>query len=203
MGSESEPAPMSDKDLVKRCQSDVAAFEEIVRRYKRAVFAYARGAIGSTPDAEEVTQDVFIKVYRAAHRFNPKYSFKTWLYTIASNTCKNMLRSRARHRRNISLDNEDSPLVTVSRESTPLEAYEQGIEVEAVRDAIDSLPPRYKQVLHLRYVEGLRYREIGKALGLSLGNVEARIFRGKERVRQRLLRNLGKGGGAGEPAREN
>ena len=194
--------PLSDKDLVKRCQEDAAAFEEIVRRYKRAIFAYARSAIGSTQDAEEVTQDTFVKVYRAAHRFDPKYSFKTWLYTIVSNTCKNKLRSRARRRRDISLDHENSPLVTLSHEATPLEIYERNVEIKTVRDAIDSLPPRYKQVLHLRYVEGLRYREIGKALGLSLGNVEARIFRGKERIRHRLLRGSGERVGAAESAQE-
>ncbi len=202
MGSEPERMPVSDKDLVKRCQTDAAAFEEIVRRYKRAILAYARSAIGSTQDAEEVTQDTFVKVYRAADRFDPKYSFKTWLYTIVSNTCKNKLRSRARRAKDISLDHENSPLVTLSHEATPLEVYERNVEVKAVRDAIDSLPPRYKQVLHLRYVEGLRYREIGEALGLSLGNVEARIFRGKEQIRQRLLRRLGKHAGAAEPAQE-
>ena len=203
MGSELERMPVSDKDLVKRCQKDASAFEEIVRRYKRAILAYARSAIGSTQDAEEVTQDTFVKVYWAADRFDPKYSFKTWLYTIVSNTCKNKLRSRARRAKDISLDHENSPVVTLSHEATPLDVYERNIKVEAVRDAIDSLPPRYKQVLHLRYVEGLRYREIGEALGLSLGNVEARIFRGKERIRQRLLRRLGERAGATEPAQES
>jgi len=190
---------MSDKELVKCCQADVAAFEELVRRHNRAVFAYARSAIGSPQDAEEVTQDVFIKVYKAAHRFNAKYSFKTWLYTIASNTCKNKLRSRGRHRASLSLDNEDAPVVTLSHEPSPLEAYQRNIEITEVRDVINSLPPRYRQVLHLRYVEGLRYREIGQALGLSLGNVEARIFRGKEKIRQKLLREPGKNAGARKP----
>lgn len=199
MTSEPERMPMSDKELVKCCQVDVAAFEELVRRYKRAIFAYARSAIGSPQDAEEVAQDVFIKVYRAAHRFNAKYSFKTWLYTIASNTCKNKLRSRARRRANVSLDNEDSPVVTLSHEASPLEVYQRNIEIAEVRDAINTLPPRYRQVLHLRYVEGLRYREIGEALGLSLGNVEARIFRGKEKIRQKLLRGPGKSAGAEGP----
>ena len=191
--------PMSDKELVKRCQADAAAFEELVRRYRRPIFAYARAAIGSKEDAEEVAQDVFVKVYRAAHRFNAKYSFKTWLYTIVSNTCKNKLRSRSRHRAQMSLDSENMPVVVLTHEAGPLEAYERNVAISEVRDAINSLPPQYRQVLHLRYVEGLRYREISRVLGLSLGNVEARIFRGKEKIRQLLLKKPGRRAGAGGP----
>jgi RNA polymerase sigma-70 factor (ECF subfamily) len=180
-----EYVAMTDKELVKRCQDDAGAFEELLGRYKRAVFAYARATIGSAPDAEEVTQDVFVKVFRAAHRFDDRYSFKTWLYTIVSNTCKNKLRSR-RHK-TMSLDIEDSPLVVVSNEADPLDAYEREVEIAAVREAIGALPPRYREVLCLRYIEGLRYAEIAETLGLSLGNVEARIFRGKEKVRRWLV----------------
>jgi len=189
---------MSDKELVRRCQADSAAFEEIVRRYRRAVFAYARISTGSHQDAEEVTQDVFVKVFRAAHQFNSRYSFTTWLYKITSNTCKNKMRGR-RKKQTVSLDDEESPLVTLSHEASPLDAYRKNIEIAEVRNAINELPPRYKQVLYLRYVESLSYREIAETLGLSMGNVEARIFRGKERVRWRLLRKLG-GYNASRPA---
>jgi len=181
---------MSDKELVKRCQADSAAFEELVRRYKRAIFAYAMASTGSRQDAEEITQDVFVKVYRAAHRFNSRYSFTTWLYAIASNTCKNKFRSRKK--RTVSLDGEDIATVPVSHETDPLEAYRKNVEISEVRNAIDQLPPPYRQVLYLRYVESLSYREIAQVLGLSLGNVEARIFRGKKKVRQKLLNRSAK-----------
>lgn len=178
---------MSDKELVKRCQADQAAFEELLRRYKRAVFAYAVAVTGSRQDAEEVTQDVFVKMFRAAHRFNSQYSFTTWLYKIASNTCKNKLRSR-RHPAALSLDDEESQIITVSRDPDPLAVYRRNMEIDGVRRVIESLPPRYREVLYLRYVQGLSYREIADVLGLSMGNVEARIFRGKEKVREKLLR---------------
>jgi len=181
---------ISDKELVRRCQTDSVAFEELMRRYKRAVFAYARVSIGSPQDAEEVTQDVFVKVFRAAHRFDSHYSFTTWLYKIASNTCKNKLRSR--RRRAASLDDEESTLVPESNDPGPLDAYGKKVELAEVRNAINELPARYRQVLYLRYVEGLRYREIAEALELSMGNVEARIFRGKEKIRRKLLRKSGK-----------
>jgi RNA polymerase sigma-70 factor (ECF subfamily) len=182
-----------DKDLVKRCQADPAAFEELMRRYKRCVFAYAMASTGSRSDAEEVTQDVFVKVYRAAHRFNSHYSFTTWLYAIASNTCKNKLRGRHRQQGNVSLDSEESPVIALSHESDPLDAYRRQVEFTEVRDAIGGLPPRYREVLYLRYVEGLSYKGIAEVLGLSLGNVEARIFRGKEKVRQKLAAQSRKG----------
>jgi len=181
---------MSDKELVKRCQADSAAFEELLRRHRRAIFAYAMASTGSRQDAEEITQDVFVKVYRAAHRFDSRYSFTTWLYAIASNTCKNKFRSR--RKRTVSLDGEAIAVVPISHEADPLEAYRKNVEVSEVRNAIDELPPRYRQVLYLRYVEALSYKEIAEVLGLSLGNVEARIFRGKEKVRQKLLKRSGK-----------
>ncbi len=180
---------MTDKELVRRCQADPAAFEELVRRYRRAVYAYALASTGSRQDAEEVAQDVFVKVYRAAHRFNDRYSFTTWLYAIASNTCKNKYRTRGR--KVLSLDDEDAVAVPASREVAPLDVYRRNVEVSEVRSAINELPARYRQVLYLRYVEGLRYKDIAAVLGLSLGNVEARIFRGKEQVRQKLLRMSG------------
>ena len=178
---------VSDKELVRRCQVDAAAFEELMRRYRRTIFAYAAAATGSRQDAEEITQDVFVKVYRAAHRFNSRYSFTTWLYKIASNTCKNKLRSR-RHATPVSLDGEENAVVAVSGQPGPLDVYRQAVEVAEVREVIGGLPPRYREVLYFRYVEGLSYREIADVLGLSIGNVEARIFRGKERVRETLLK---------------
>ncbi len=189
---------MSDKELVMRCQADSAAFEELVRRYKRAIFNYARLSTGSAQDAEEIAQDVFVKLYRSAHRFDTRYSFTTWLYKIASNTCKNKFRSR--HQPALSLDDEDSPLTVASREPTPLDAYRAKIEIAEVRNAINELPTRYKEVLYLRYVEGLGYREIADILGVSMGNVEARIFRGKERVRQKLMKKFGGTGKARQAA---
>jgi RNA polymerase sigma-70 factor (ECF subfamily) len=179
---------MSDKELVRRCQTDEAAFEELLRRHRRAIYAYARAYINSREDAEEVTQDVFVKVYRAAHRFNSHYSFSTWLYTIASNTCKNKLRSRRRHQDNVSLDAGDGLPLPAPDEAGPLEVYRRNLEIAAVRRAIQLLPDGYREVLFLRYVKGLSYKDIADALGLSLGNVEARIFRGKAKVRERLAR---------------
>jgi RNA polymerase sigma-70 factor (ECF subfamily) len=186
---------MSDQELVRRCQADSTAFEELVRRYRGRVFAYALSSVGSRPDAEEITQDVFVKVYRAAHRFDSQYRFTTWLYTIASNTCKNKFRSRRRRRGDVSLDAEKSPVHPASEEPGPLEVYERNVEIAAVRDAINQLPPRYRQVLYLRYVEGLSYKEIAEVLGLSLGNVEARIFRGKGKVRRKLMHRAAGGPG--------
>jgi RNA polymerase sigma-70 factor (ECF subfamily) len=179
---------MSDKELVQRCQDDAAAFEELLRRHRRAIYAYAVACINSREDAEEVTQDVFVKVYRAAHRFNSHYRFSTWLYTIASNTCKNKLRSRRRRQHDVSLDAGDGLPLAASDQAGPLEIYQRNLEVAEVRTAIRELPDGYRQVLFLRYLRGMSYKDIADVLGLSLGNVEARIFRGKAKLRERLSR---------------
>lgn len=174
----------TDKELIRRCQKEPAAFEELMRRYKRTVYSYARATTGSAEDAEEIMQDVFVKIFRAAHRFDETYSFTTWLYKITSNTCKNKLRGKHHL---LSIDDEDAPVVAASGQPGPLDAYNQKLDIAEVRNAIAQLPAAYREVLYLRYVENASYKEIADALDLSLGNVEARVFRGKQKVRQLLM----------------
>jgi len=187
--SDAAGSPRStDKELVRRCQNEPAAFEELMRRYKRTVYSYARATTGSAEDAEEVTQDVFVKIYRAAHRFDETYSFTTWLYKITSNTCKNKLRGKHHL---ISIDDDEAPVIMTGHEATPLDVYSQKMDIAEVRNAIAQLPEAYREVLYLRYVQNASYQEIADALELSIGNVEARVFRGKQKVRQILNSKYG------------
>ncbi len=175
----------SDEALAVRCQHDEDAFRELFRRYHRRLYHYARGVLGSSEDAEEVTQDTFVRLFKFAHHFDSRRKFATWFYTIAANQCRNRLRKR-RDRGMRSLDAEDAPEVADTKNPGPLEVYERSTVREMVDDAIEQLPPTYREVLHLRYLEGLAYKEIAQALDVSVSAVETRIFRAKGLLRAEL-----------------
>ena len=173
----------SDEDLAVRCQGDPGAFRELFRRYQRRLYHYAKGMLGSSEDAEDVTQDTFVRVFKFAHRFDRGRRFSTWLYTIAANQCRNRLRRR---RPALSLDDQDVPEPKDDSSPGPIEVYEASRVKEMVDAAIEELPLLYREVLHLRYLEGMAYKEIAGTLRVSVSAVETRIFRGKKLLRTHL-----------------
>ncbi len=175
----------SDEALATRCQTDADAFHELFRRYHRRLYHYARGLIGSPEEAEEATQDTFVRLYKFAHHFDATRKFSTWFYTIAANQCRNRLRRRQKHHEQ-SLDAEDAPEPADTHNPGPLEVYEKKAVREMVDAAIEQLPPNYREVLHLRYLEGMAYKEIAAALQVSVSAVETRIFRAKKLLRGEL-----------------
>jgi RNA polymerase sigma-70 factor (ECF subfamily) len=175
----------SDEALAVRCQHDEDAFRELFHRYHRRLYQYARGMLGSAEDAEEVTQDTFVRLFKFAHHFDSRRKFATWVYTIAANQCRNRLRHRRDHSAQ-SLDAEDVPELADPSAEGPLEVYENATVREMVDDAIEELPPVYREVLHLRYLEGMSYKEIAQTLQVSLSAVETRIFRAKGHLRGQL-----------------
>jgi RNA polymerase sigma-70 factor, ECF subfamily len=175
----------SDETLAGRCQRDQDAFEELFRRYHRRLYVYARGMLGSAEEAEEVTQDTFVRLFKFAHHFDLRRKFATWFYTIAANQCRNHIRARRDHSV-LSLDSDDAPEPADTHSPGPLEVYERERVREKVDQAIEQLPPLYREVLHLRYLEGLSYREIAQALHLTVSAVETRIFRAKGLLRTEL-----------------
>lgn len=179
----------SDEELATRCQREEGAFRELFRRYQRRIFSYARGLLGSPEDAEDVTQETFVRLFKFAHRFDPSRRFSTWLYTIAANQCRNHLHRR---RLSLSLDDDGAPEMRDDSVPGPLEVYERKVAREAVDAAIEGLPPLYREVLHLRYLEGMSYREVAQALRISVSAVETRIFRGKRFLRSQLAAAAGK-----------
>ena len=188
---------MSDKELVRRCQAEPAAFAELMRRYKRAIFAYAVASTGSRQDAEEITQDTFVKVYRAAHRFDSRYRFTTWLYKIALNLCINEQKKR-KIRRTRSLDepagsNPDGTKIVervAGPTPAPLTEAERHEFNRILWEAIAALPDEQRTTLVLLEVHGLSYREIAEVLDVSVSAVKMRVKRARESM-QDCLRLLG------------
>ena len=175
----------SDEELIRICRSDVRAFEELFSRYRRRLYALARTMLRSPQEAEEVTQDAFMRIHRAAGSFKPGYKFSSWALKITSNLCKNRLKKRRLPV--TSLDDgahEESHLASDS--PTPLEIYEKEIAKQQIDEAIAVLPEVYREALFLRYSEDLSYKDIAEVLGVSLSAVETRIHRAKRLLRSKL-----------------
>lgn len=183
-----------DADLVRGLKCGAPeSFRLLLRRYQSPIYAYVFRLIDDPAEAEDVTQDVFVKVFRKVGGFREDCSFKTWLYRIAANESSNRRRWFSRHRsRELSDSGGDSarnPLA--ERLPDPGRSPFEKIAIREHRDilnaALQTLHPRYRQAVVLRDIAGFSYNEIADTLCISLGTVKSRILRGREALRRYLL----------------
>ncbi len=178
-----------DERLVELAQEgDIAAFEELVTRYQDKVYHMTLGMMRHRQDAEDATQEAFLKAYEAIGGFKGRSKFSTWLYRIAKNTCLDMIRKKSR-RRTFSLD---KPMETdegeVEREisgalSNPEEELRRDSLRELVKEGLATISPKYRVAVILRDMQGLSYREIAAILDCSLGTVKSRLYRGRQQLK--------------------
>jgi RNA polymerase sigma-70 factor, ECF subfamily len=186
----------TDATLIARCQkADVAAFNEIVGRYKGKIYAYILRMTGSAEDAEDLTQEVFVKMYTSVHTFRAEASVSTWLFRIAGNLCIDAFRRKKVRGTPLSLDapieNNESDSEGAGREisdselapETLLGRKELAGHIEA---AISRLPTKLRAAILLHDVEGLAYEEIAEVEKVPLGTVKSRIFNGRVALRESL-----------------
>ena len=180
-----------DAGLVRRCLAgDERAYRELVERYQARVYSVALRMVRRPEDAEDLTQETFVRMFRALSRYDPTRPFAAWLFTITSRLCIDHIRRR-----------KVSPISLTQRERETDEEYE--IEVEdpglkpdeaaqhaeeraATAALIEGLPPHYRIVVLLRHVQDLSYEEIAEALHLPLGTVKARIHRARALLKERM-----------------
>ena len=184
---------MTDDDagLLRRCLAgDERAYRQVVERYQARVFSLALRMVRQREDAEDLTQETFVRMFRAAERYDPTRPFAAWLFTIASRLCIDHIRRRRLSTVSLSqtepgtgeertIDVEDPGL-------RPDEATSRIEEERRTRELIDSLPPHYRIVVMLRHQEDLSYEEIAEALDMPLGTVKARIHRARGLLRGRI-----------------
>ncbi len=158
---------------------DVAAFETLVRAHIDAVYAHGLRFFGEPSTADDVVQEVFIKVFRSLDTFDGRAAFTTWLYRITRNVCLDMLRRGAR--RPIPVD----PVDLVGARTAPDHA--QGVvDTAAVEQAMRALPPEDREALSAIGVFGLSYQEAAVALDIPVGTVKSRVFRARRMLVQIL-----------------
>jgi len=190
------PLPQPDLALLRKAQrGDERAFAVIVRSYELPVFNYVLRTVGDRALAEDLTQDIFFRVYQGLPRFSLRCRFTTWLFQIAKNRMLDELRARERRPlAPITLD--DAPPIDVV--DAPLERVET---IDALWVAVAALNPDLKMALLLRDVVGLSYTEIADSLEITLATVKWRIYKAREEVQAALQRD-GLGLEGHEPAVE-
>jgi RNA polymerase sigma-70 factor (ECF subfamily) len=188
-----------DRNILERHRrGDATAFEALVGAYSEPLFNLAFRLLGNREDALDLQQEVLLKAYRSLGRFRGDAALRTWLYRIAVNAAKNRARFWSRVKRGpaVSLDAADAggrpaaDRISDPRPGPEGEVY--GHEIQArVQRGLDRLPLSQRLVVVLRDVEGMEYREIADALGISLGTVKSRLARGRETLRRDLTDLLG------------
>jgi RNA polymerase sigma-70 factor (ECF subfamily) len=183
--------PLTDVSLVERCRvNDEAAFNEVVARYKTKVYNYIYRMTGSSDDAEDLTQEVFIRMYTSVDSFRSQSSLNTWLFRIASNLCIDRFRRGKNRTAAYSLDDlvgegettHEVPDCTYE----PQRLLENEEMAEQIQHALAQLPEKLRATLLLHDIEGLPYEEIAQAVGCPLGTVKSRLFNARMHLRQRL-----------------
>lgn len=178
----------SDADLVRLARSgEATAFRELVHRHQARVFQIVYRLLRDRTDADDVTQDTFVRVFRNLDRFELDRPFAPWLATIARNAALNAIAARNR-RRTTSLEAGEELGIPPprSREESPLEGVARREMVERVRTALERLPEEQRLVLTLREFDGLQYDEIAATLGIPIGTVMSRLSRARAALCARL-----------------
>lgn len=188
----------ADALLVERVkQGDQRAFALLVAKYERRVQRLLSRLVRDNAEIEDITQEAFIKAYRALPQFRGESAFYTWLYRIAINTAKNYLATKSRRPVTVGEfqgadDGEFFDLGDVVEDNNTPDAVLHSRQVaEAVNAAIEALPEDLKAAITLREIEGLSYEEIAQAMDCPIGTVRSRIFRAREAIAQRLRPLLG------------
>ena len=172
-----------DPEVLRRAQrGDERAFAQILRAYETPIFNYVYRIVGDRALAEDLTQEVFVRVFQALPRFSLRCKFTTWLFQVTKNRVLDELRARERRPHSV-VAIEDAPRLEVV--DPPVERLET---IEAVWRAVRELNPDLKMALLLRDVAGLPYNEIADSLEITLATVKWRIFKAREEVQQALVR---------------
>jgi RNA polymerase sigma-70 factor, ECF subfamily len=178
----SEPIDLDYAVLRRVARGDHAALAELMRRHQSHLFQVAYRLLKSHQEAEDALQEVFLKVYEHAHRFEPKATVSAWLHRITANHCLNLLRQR---RPQESLDRDDFPGLA-DPGATPLEILEEQDLGRRLEQLLDALPENQRRALVLKRFAGLSYQEIADEMGLSPQAVDGLLKRARQFLKKSL-----------------
>lgn len=181
-------------DIAAVQDGDGPAFERLVVKYQNRIFNLAFRMLNQREEAEELAQEIFLKVYRQLSSFRGDSLFSTWLYQVASNHCKNRIKYLQRRKQNLH-DSIDKPIQTeegqVERSipdssRVPEDLVDRKQIQNLVAEKIATLPENYREVVILRDIQGLSYEEIAKITGTAEGTVKSRLHRARQELKERL-----------------
>ncbi|MBI5819087.1 MAG: sigma-70 family RNA polymerase sigma factor [Verrucomicrobia bacterium] len=190
-----EPSQPSDAELVLRSQrGDMAAFEELVNRYREKVYGLAYGMAHNEPDAQDIRQETFVRAWQSIDRFRGQSAFYTWLYRITTNLAIDMMRKKSR---GVTVPIEtpegarpiEAQMVDAPKGRLPSDEAQRSDLRLAIDRAMAALSPEHRAVVLLKDFEGMEYRDIAKVVGCSMGTVMSRLFYARRHLQQ-LLRDV-------------
>jgi RNA polymerase sigma-70 factor (ECF subfamily) len=193
---------LDDRELVRRAQvGDKEAFEELVQRHQRRVFAVAGGILRRREDVEDIAQQVFVKAYFSLKRFDQRAAFSTWLYKITVNECWDLLRKKKVrplvYESDLSEEQAQQFGNTERLQSGAQDILEKLEAQEQVENLLEGLDERDRMMLILKEVEGFAIEEIAEILELNANTVKVRLFRARRRIVNQVRKR--RGGGATVP----
>jgi RNA polymerase sigma-70 factor, ECF subfamily len=186
-----EPAPaagdISEEDLVRRCvEGEAAAWDALVRTYWKRVFNIAYKFVAQYDEAQDLTQEIFVKLFKALPTYDRRAQFDTWLTRVSRNLCIDHYRRRRREEEKLTDDIDPDAIPINELVSRPDATLEQRAEVALVRQALAKLPPTYREAVALRDIHELSYEDIALRLKLPEGTVKSRINRGRKELARHL-----------------
>ena len=181
--------PATPDSLIEQCLSgDQVAWETIVRQNWRKVFNVAYKFVGKHDEAEDLAQDIFLKIFKSLDTFDRRANFQTWLISVSRNLCIDHYRSVRKERETIDRDVDAGQLTPASKDAGPMAALEQRDRVALLRQALSALPETLRTAVVMRDIQELSYQEIADRLRLPEGTVKSRINRGRIELAHQLRR---------------
>jgi RNA polymerase sigma-70 factor (ECF subfamily) len=187
------PAPVEDRQLVRKAQAgDLSAFDDLIRRYQERVYATVYHMTSNHEDANDLTQEAFVKAYKALGSFKGDSSFFTWVYRIAVNKTINFLKQRKNRYNSFSLNDldfnaeHDPDLVQLVSEKTPRRDANLAELQEKLNEAMQKLSEVHRLVVTLHDVQGMSHEEIGKIMECNPGTVRSRLFYARQQLQGSL-----------------
>ncbi|MVN89775.1 RNA polymerase sigma factor [Mucilaginibacter aquatilis] len=168
--------------VLKAREGSQKAFADLMQRYKDSIYFMSLKMVNNREDAMDITVETFAKAFEKLDKYQPDYAFSTWLFRVATNNCIDFLRKKKLNTVSINnmMDEEDDrPLQIKADTLNPEETSIKKQQSNEIKLLIESLPPRYRNLLTLRYFDELSYEEIAQQLDLPLGTVKAQLFRAK------------------------
>ena len=188
----SAETPDPIESLIQRClKGDQAAWDLIVRQYWRKVFNVAYKFVGKHDEAEDLAQDIFLKIFKSLDTFDRRANFQTWLISVSRNLCIDHYRSVRKERETIDRDVDANELAPAAREPGPIAALEQADRVALLRKALAALPATLRTAVLMRDIQELSYQEIADKLRLPEGTVKSRINRGRTELARQVKKLRG------------
>jgi RNA polymerase sigma-70 factor (ECF subfamily) len=180
-------SPDALEALIQRClQGDQHAWETVVRQFRRRVFNVAYKFVGRHDEAEDLTQEIFLKVFRSLDTFDRRANFQTWLISVSRNLCIDHYRSVRKERQAIDRDVDAGDLAPASNDAGPMALMEQRDRVELLRRALARLPATLRTAVVMRDIQEHSYQEIAASLHLPEGTVKSRINRGRTELARQI-----------------